>query len=61
MVLELAKGGELFDYLASGGALSERFARYYFRQLIEGLSHMHQNGIVHRDIKLQNLLLNDKL
>ena len=41
MVLEYAEGGELFDYIVSGGPLTERFARYYFRQLIEAIGYLH--------------------
>lgn len=57
IVLELVGGGELFDFVALGGRLSEPQARYYFKQLLEGLSYMHSNGIAHRDLKPENLLL----
>jgi serine/threonine protein kinase len=61
MVLEVAKHGELFDWIAySGIRLTERFARYFFRQMIEGLEHMHGKGHSHRDLKLQNVLINEE-
>jgi len=41
IALELAEGGELFDYVALGGAFSERTCRFYFRQLIDGLNYVH--------------------
>jgi serine/threonine protein kinase len=56
IVLELASGGELFDFVASTGAFSELVARYFFRQLIEGLDSVHRKGITHRDLKPENLL-----
>ena len=39
------------------GALPERICRFYFRQLLSGLHYMHTNGKVHRDLKLDNLLV----
>mmetsp|Transcript_65793 Transcript_65793/g.91058 ORF Transcript_65793/g.91058 Transcript_65793/m.91058 type:complete len:170 (+) Transcript_65793:306-815(+) len=58
MLVELAQGGEFFDYIAiPGGAVSESVARHYFKQLLSGLDHMHKAGCVHRDLKLENLML----
>ena len=57
IALELVGGGELFDFVALGGRLSEDTARYYFLQLLEGLSFMHSQGYAHRDLKPENLLL----
>jgi serine/threonine protein kinase len=54
--LELVQGGELFDFVALTGAYKEDVARYYFRQLIEGLDSVHQKGITHRDLKPENIL-----
>lgn len=57
LVLELATGGELFNYLMHTGPFDEHMARTYFRQLIEGLKYCHSQGVTHRDIKAENLLL----
>jgi len=57
IVLELVGGGELFDLVALGGRLEEKFARFYFKQLIEGLNYLHNAGFVHRDLKPENLML----
>jgi serine/threonine protein kinase len=54
--LELATGGELFDYVALTGRFDERIARFYFKQLIAGLDYVHQRGVTHRDLKPENVL-----
>lgn len=57
IVLELAKHGEVMDFVLSRGKMTERYARYYFRQMIAGLEALHVAGFVHRDLKIQNTLL----
>ena len=59
-MLELAPNGELYEYLRHTGHFQEELARFYFRQLIDGLAYMHSQGIAHRDLKLENLLLDDE-
>jgi len=59
VVLELAGGGELFDFLSFTGCFDERIARTYFHQLMSGLKECHSQGIAHRDLKPENLLLNN--
>ena len=56
VVLELAPGGEMFDFLMETGKFGEKLARFYFRQMIEGLYHIHQGGLTHRDLKPENIL-----
>ena len=60
LVLEYAPGGELFDILYYTSALEEVVARTYFRQIIAGLEACHNAGVVHRDLKPQNLLLDSR-
>lgn len=57
IVLELATGGELFDFLSFTGSFDEVVARSYFHQLVAGLDHCHSHGVAHRDLKPENLLL----
>ncbi|KAI8067497.1 kinase-like domain-containing protein, partial [Gongronella butleri] len=55
----LNPGGELFDYVLDHGHVAEPQARLYFAQLIDSVRAMHELGIVHRDLKLENLLFKD--
>jgi len=41
IVLELALGGELFDFVAISGRFDEPLARYYFKQFLEGIDYCH--------------------
>jgi 5'-AMP-activated protein kinase catalytic alpha subunit len=60
IVLELVTGGELFGELCQARRFDEERARKYFQQLIVGLHHCHTNGVAHRDLKLENLLLDSQ-
>ena len=48
------------DVVLDYGAISTRIACHYFLQAIEGVQHMHERGFCHRDIKLDNMMLDDK-
>lgn len=48
LILEYVSGGELFDYVASKGVLSEDEAKKFFCQIISALDYCHQNMIIHR-------------
>ena len=60
LVTELCSGGELFDYLAEKGRLSEEETRVIFGQLCLAVAYVHSKGIVHRDLKLENVLLDER-
>lgn len=57
LVVELAAGGELLSRIAGRKTMKESEARRYFQQLISALRFCHRNGVAHRDVKPQNLLL----
>lgn len=57
IILEYASGGELFDYILNNRYLKDPAARRLFAQLVSGVGYLHKKGIVHRDLKLENLLL----
>lgn len=56
-VIELLKGGELFDVIQTNGHISEEEAAVVVRKLAFALEALHRHGILHRDIKLENLVL----
>ncbi|KAG0317016.1 hypothetical protein BGZ99_006546 [Dissophora globulifera] len=57
IVIEYASGGELFDHILAHRYLKERDACRLFAQLMSGVHYLHSKQIVHRDLKLENLLL----
>ena len=62
LVMEYVGGGSLHGYLKSkpNRRLEESDAKRIFRQVLEGIKYCHSRCITHRDIKLENLLLDDK-
>ena len=60
LITELCSGGELFDYLAEKGRLNEDETRAIFGQLCLAVSYIHENNVVHRDLKLENVLLDER-
>lgn len=60
LTLELAKGGELFDFIAQTGSFSEPVTRYYFHQIIEAFEYLHAQGISHRDMKPDNIMMDEE-
>ena len=51
-------GGELFYFLKQVRRMSEDDARFYFIEILYGLMYLHQNKIIYRDLKPENLLIN---
>ncbi len=57
IVMEFIDGITLKDYIDKVGALGWKEAVHYVRQILTGLAHAHEKGIIHRDIKPQNVML----
>ncbi|XP_074589600.1 mitogen-activated protein kinase kinase kinase NPK1-like [Curcuma longa] len=58
--LEFVPGGSISSLLGKFGSFPEAVIRMYTKQLLQGLEYLHQNGIMHRDIKGANILVDNK-
>ena len=57
IIMEYINGGNLFSFVKKRRKLSEKISKFLFRQIILGIKHIHSKDIVHRDIKLENILI----
>mmetsp|Transcript_13111 Transcript_13111/g.57031 ORF Transcript_13111/g.57031 Transcript_13111/m.57031 type:complete len:248 (-) Transcript_13111:2514-3257(-) len=60
IVTELAAGGELLERIIEHGKFAEEDARSVIHQVLQGVEYLHMRKVVHRDLKLENILLSDK-
>ncbi|CDI75549.1 CAM kinase, CDPK family, putative [Eimeria praecox] len=60
LVMELCRGGELFDRIIEQGYFSEAYACSLMRCILAALFYLHRHGIVHRDLKPENFMFLDK-
>jgi len=60
LVTEYADNGDLLQLIKQKGNLCEEEAKPIFRQIVYGLAHLNCRGVLHRDIKLDNVLMNSK-
>ena len=56
LVMELMKGGDVFEDVLQKSGLPEEKAKVVFKQVASGIAHLHSLGIAHRDIKPENLM-----
>jgi serine/threonine protein kinase len=61
IVMEFVQGGLLFDLCQSMGAMGEDAGRFFLHQMLDSVEFMHSRRVVHRDLKLENILVDDNL
>ena len=61
IVMEFVQGGLLFDLCQTMGAMGEDAGRFFLSQMLDSLDYMHGKRVVHRDLKLENILIDDQL
>ncbi len=59
-VLEFCSGGELFYHLQKRGRFTDDVAKFYFAEVLLGLEYLHNRNIIYRDLKLENILLDEE-
>lgn len=59
-IMEYLEGGELLDYVTQKGRLSEFEAREFFQQIVDAIAYCHKEKLIHRDLKLENIMLLNK-
>jgi len=59
LIMQFSSGGDLCKYVRENRKLSEAESCRLFVQIVQGLEHCHNSGIVHRDVKLDNLLIDE--
>lgn len=60
MLLEYVQGGELFSHLRRAGKFNNETTRFYAAEIVLALEHMHRQDIIYRDLKPENLLLDNE-
>ena len=61
IVMEFVQGGLLFDLCQSMSAMGEDAGRFFLTQMLDSVDFMHSRRVVHRDLKLENILIDDNL
>ncbi|KAI8887060.1 Pkinase-domain-containing protein, partial [Backusella circina FSU 941] len=57
ILMDYVNGGQLLHYIVKRQKLSEEIACHFSRQIVSALDYMHRNSIVHRDLKIENILI----
>ena len=59
LIMDFCGGGTLLSQLGNGKELNEEGAKPLFKQILETISYIHEQGIAHRDLKLENVLMDE--
>ncbi|SMN21118.1 similar to Saccharomyces cerevisiae YDR122W KIN1 Serine/threonine protein kinase involved in regulation of exocytosis [Maudiozyma saulgeensis] len=60
LIFEYVNGGQLLDYIIQNGLLTEKKSREFARAIGSVLLYLHKNNIVHRDLKIENIMIDNK-
>jgi len=61
IIMEFIQGGLLFDLCQTMGKMGEDAGRFFLNQMLDSVEYMHNKSVVHRDLKLENILVDDNL
>ena len=59
LLMEYMKVGSIYDLISRQGALQEKVASKFCKEILEGLVYLHENKLVHQDLKCSKILLDD--
>lgn len=59
-VMEFLEGGELLERVEAEKKFTEEQAKGFFKQIVDAMAYCHKNKLIHRDLKLENILLVSK-
>ena len=60
LIMDLCEGGDLFDKIKTSGTFSEKKVSEIMKQIMSAVLYLHNNRVVHRDLKPQNILYDNK-
>lgn len=60
IVSEFCSGGELFEKIQKNATFSEKTVASYMKQILSAVTYLHEKGIVHRDLKAENILFENQ-